>query len=177
MPRTNTLAVNTKTETSEIEHQPPTSFIARPKGENTATVSVPQAQALLIQELETHFDPDLQVAMIKRLVQAQKEINALATDEQKIAKVIELGRLATVEKAREDGVQLARAEFAKKVAKHKKKQQQEFIRTQLPELIKACSSMPTEDMKSTVEVFSKRLDIDITWEETDEGLRCNPTFS
>ncbi|MFK0731381.1 MAG: hypothetical protein ACFKPT_02780 [Gloeotrichia echinulata GP01] len=166
-----------KPESSEIEHQPPSGFIARPNQTSNPIAAVPQAQALAIQELEISFDHDLRLAMIERLVQAQQEINSLATSEQKLAKVVELGRLAATEKAREDGVQIARAEFAAKLKKQKEAQQQQFLKSELPKLIQACEFMLEADMKITVEAFAARLDIKLNWEQTDEGLRCVPVVA
>ncbi len=172
MARSNQLTV--APEHTEIESKPKSILARRPKNEiSTIPTEIPQAQALLIQELEISFDADLCAAMIGRLVQSKQEIDALASDEQKLAKTVELGRLAATEKARLSGVQQARAEFAEKMKKFKLQQQQQFIDVDLPKLIDACELLSEEDMRKTVEAFASRFKIEITWEETDAGLRCN----
>jgi len=149
------------------------SVMVRKKEEITTTTPAPQAQALAIAELELSFDPDLRLAMIQRLVQAREEIEILTTHEQKLAKVIEIGRLTATEKAREDGVQQARAEFAIKAKKYKESQQKLFMEKELPQLIASCDFLPIDDLKATVEAFAARLDIKLKWEESDEGLQCS----
>ncbi|MCC5634636.1 hypothetical protein LC593_01995 [Nostoc sp. CHAB 5844] len=163
-------------DTSALTTQEPQGFIARPNAP-TLTVATPQSQAIAIQELEVSFDPDLRLAMIQRLVKAQEEIKSFASQEQQLTKVVELGRLTAVEKARQEGVQLARAEFAAKLKKQKEAQQQQFIKNELPQVINACAVMSESDMKHTVEAFAKQLDIKINWEQTDAGLRCVPVIA
>ena len=145
-------------------------MVRRPKAEITPAPTQ-QAQAIAIQELNVSFDPDLRLAMLQRLVAAQSEIKQLAEDEEKLAKVIELGRLAATEKSRETGIQAARKEFAIKAEKYKQQEQQRFLDSELPELISACGFLPINDLKTTVESFASRLDIKLIWEETDEGIR------
>jgi hypothetical protein len=155
-----------------LESKPKSILARRPKNEISIQAEIPQAQALLIQELEISFDPDLCAAMIGRLVQAQQEINALTSNEEKLTKTVELGRLAAIEKARASGIQQARAEFAEKMKKLKREQQQKFIDIELPKLIGACELLSEEQMKETVEAFASRLKVEISWEETDAGLQC-----
>nr|MDZ8061878.1 hypothetical protein [Nostoc sp. EkiNYC01] len=170
MPRNNSSLTIPATETGEIQTQSK-SGIARRKKEETIILDVPQAQASLIQELELSFDSDLRLAMIQRLISAKKDINSLVYEEEKLAKTIELSTLVATEKARLDGIQKARAEFAAKMKKNKQQEQQTFIKNELPELISACDVLSAEEMRQTVEVFAARLDIKIQWEETDEGLQ------
>ena len=168
--RNGTLAVQPD---SEEKIEPSKSVMVRRKKEEITTTPALQAQALAIAELELSFDPDLRLAMIQRLVQAQSEIKALTTHEQKLAKVIEIGRLTATEKAREDGVQEARAEFAIKAKKYKESQQKLFIDRELPQLIASCDFLPIDELKSTVEAFASRLDIKLKWEESNEGIQCS----
>jgi flagellar biosynthesis/type III secretory pathway protein FliH len=170
--RNGTLAVQPDSE-EKIAPQPK-GVMVRPKKKEEITTTTPalQAQAVAIAELELSFDPDLRLAMIQRLVQARSEIEILTTHEQKLAKVIEIGRLTATEKARKDGVQQARAEFAIRAKKYKKEQQYLFMKNELPKLIASCDFLPIDELKSTVEAFAARLDIQLKWEESDEGLQC-----
>lgn len=169
--RNGTLAVQSDSE--EKLETSPKSMLVRRKKEEITTTPAPQAQALAIAELELSFDPDLRLAMLQRLVQSRQEIETLATHEERLAKVIEIGRLTATEKAREEGVQQARAEFAIKAKKYKESQQKLFMEKELPQLIAACDNLPINDLKLTVETFAARLDIKLKWEESDAGLQCS----
>ncbi|MCC5619425.1 hypothetical protein LC605_31070 [Nostoc sp. CHAB 5836] len=168
--RNGTLTVQPDSE-EKIAPQPKGVMVRRKK-EDLATTPALQAQAVAIAELELSFDPDVRLAMIQRLVQARSEIEILATHEQKLAKAIEIGKLAAAEIARDEGIQQARAEYAIKAKKYKESQQKQFVDIELPKLIASCDFLPTNELKSTVEAFAARMDIKLKWEESDEGLQC-----
>ena len=175
MARNGTGALTVQPESEEKIASPPKGvMVRRKKKDEIATTSPPlQAQAVAIAELELSFDPDLRLAMIQRLVESRAEIEILTTHEQKLSKVVELGRLAATEKAREDGIQEARAEFLIKAKRHKESQQRMFMEQELPRLMDACADFSDEILKETIESFAALLDIKLKWEESDVGHQCS----
>ena len=174
MQRRSSLTVK-KEEVQEIVTIKSTGFVVRGKQEEG--LQAPQAQALLIQELEVNFDADLRLAMLQRLVQSQEEIKSQASQEEQLAKVVELGRLAAIASAKEKGIQKARSEYVKKQEGKKRQQQEAFMKTELPKLLEACRFMEVEDLKTSVTVFADRLQVKLTWEENESGeLRCIPSI-
>lgn len=171
MRRNSSLTVKTE---EGIEPVQSSGFVVRGKPEE---LPAPQAQALLIQELEVTFDADLRLAMLQRLVQAQGEIKAIADKEESLAKTIELGRLAAASKAKERGIQMARAEFAKKMEQQRKSQQKNFMEVELPKLLEATYFLPLEDRKVTLESFASPLQVKLTWEQVNDELRCIPSIA
>lgn len=173
MARNNSLTITPQE--SKIEPPEPKTIAIQRQQETKIGVALPQAQALLIQELQISFDADLCSAMLKRLIDAQQQINALATEEQRLAKSIELSRLAAVEQAKLAGVQIARQEFAEQLKEQNLALQKKFISIDLPKLIETCKFLPEADMRLTVEKFAASAKVEVRWEETDAGLQCTAT--
>jgi hypothetical protein len=170
MARNGSLAVKA---TSSLEttnqHEPKT--ITRRKPTETS-ITAPQAGAVTLQdyqELELAFDEDLRTAIIQRLIQDKALIQKEAEEELKIAKALELARLAAVDKATSQGKQQARAQVLAERKKQKAKTQRYFIDVELPQLLDNCEHLGYEAMKQVVTDFAARIDVNLEWEEKENG--------
>ncbi|PMB04254.1 hypothetical protein CEN49_21180, partial [Fischerella thermalis CCMEE 5273] len=132
MARNGSLAVKS-VDSLETSNPEPKSITRRKPSEISATT--PQSNAVALQdyqELEIAFDDDLRSAIIQRLIENKTLIQKEATEERKIAKALELARLAAVEKAKVEGKQQARAEVLAEKKKQKAETQRYFINVELP---------------------------------------------
>jgi hypothetical protein len=139
---------------------------------------VPSTFAVVIESLEVAFDEDLRLAIFQRLLREQQQIAQLATEEEKLSKVLEFAKLEALEKGREKGKQSAREEIAKQKKEQLAAIQKRFINVELEQLIGTCDYLPYPAMKQTVDAFAARVKVKLEWKELDDGqFECIPSIA
>ncbi|MCC5639806.1 hypothetical protein LC593_29070 [Nostoc sp. CHAB 5844] len=172
MARKGELTVQTTEAGTSIQTQPKTIV----KGKSQSILPVPSAFAVVIEQLEMAFDEDLRLAIFERLIREQKNIAQQATEEEKIAKALEITRLEAIEQAKEKGKQSARAQMAQKKREQLAQAQQHFIDVELEQLIDSCDYLGYEAMKQTINTFAARMGVSLEWKELKDGqFECIPT--
>jgi hypothetical protein len=157
-----------KAEEQAIEQQQSTSLTRRKK-QTEELAPAEQAQAIALEELNISFDPDTRLAIIQRLVREHADIKTQSTQELQLAKALEIARLASIESARQRGVQEARAEAVAKRKLLLEQTKEKFIKQELPQLLDACEHLPYETMQKFINNFAERLGIKLQWEEIEGG--------
>lgn len=150
------------------------------------TQSKPQAleaQATLLAELNTIFDPDFVFAMMEQTLRHEEELLLLIDAATREARMFELERLAALDFAKERGVQEARKEHRETIVEPKlAKALENFQNIQLPRIIemskrKLDDTPQGEDaFKQSVKRFADKVGMELTWEKVNGEFKATAKY-
>lgn len=148
------------------------------KGKEKSILPASTSFAVVMEQLEIAFDEDLRLAIFERLVREQQQIAQQVTEEEKIAKALEITRLEAIEKAREKGKQSARSQMAQRKKEQLAAIQKQFIEVELEQLIDSCNYLGYETMKQMINGFAARVGVSLEWRDLEDGqFECIPSIA
>lgn len=165
MARTSSITVQSK---GEVISAPQSKKIVRQIKKDEEIQLQPEAIAIE-EEFNNTYDFSQRLAIFQALIDQEQAIKAFANKEEQIAEALEYARLSQGEQAKTRGRQKARDKFNNEKLQEFRKAKQEFLDTQLDQLIDRCSHLGFERMQMLVNQAAAMVGVKLQWKQLENG--------